>query len=97
MLKDVVLYLVSIHQYLPRCRQRKSPSGEKMIFKASHRASAEPFLKVKSLHIRAFLMPKFTVARLTVCAKMLENADIACIFRCFVIRCPFGYMVEINR
>ncbi len=68
-----------------------------MIFKASHRASAEPFLKVKSLHIRAFLMPKYTVARLTVCAKMLENADIACFLRCFVIRCPFGYMVGINR
>ena len=68
-----------------------------MIFKASHRASAEPFLKVKSLHIRAFLMPKYTVARLTVCAKMLENADIACFLRCFVIRCPFGYRVGINR
>lgn len=42
-------------------------------------------------------MPKFTVARLTVCAKMLENADIACFLRCFVIRCPFGYMVGIDR
>lgn len=68
-----------------------------MIFKASHRAGAEPFLKVKSLHIMAFLMLKFTVVRFTVCAKMLENADIACILRCFVIHCPFGYMVEINR
>lgn len=68
-----------------------------MIFKASHRAGANHFLKAKSLHIRVFLMPKFTVARLTVCAKMLENADIACFLRCFVIRCPFGYMVGINR
>lgn len=68
-----------------------------MIFKASHRAGAKPFLKAKSLHIRVFLMPKFTVPRLTVCTKMLENADIACIFRRFVIRCPFGYMVGINR
>lgn len=42
-------------------------------------------------------MLKFTVARLTVCAKMLENADIACILRCFVIRRPFGYMVGSNR
>lgn len=86
-----------IPQYLPRCRQRKSPSGEKMIFKASHRASAEPFLKVKSLHIRAFLMPKFTVAYFAIHAKIPENADIACILRCFVIRHPFGYMVGNNR
>ena len=28
---------------------------------------------------------------------MLENADIACFLRCFVTRCPFGYMVGINR
>ena len=28
---------------------------------------------------------------------MPENADIACILRCFVICCPFGYMVGINR
>lgn len=42
-------------------------------------------------------MPKFTVASLTVCAKMLENADIACFLCYFVIRCPFGYMVGINR
>lgn len=68
-----------------------------MIFKASHRAGAEPFLKVKSLHIRAFLMPKFTVARFAIHAKMPENADIACILRCFVICRPFVYMVEINR
>lgn len=68
-----------------------------MIFKGSHRAGAKPFLKAKSLHIRVFLMLKFTVARLTVCAKMLENADIACILRCFVIRRPFGYMVGSNR
>ena len=68
-----------------------------MIFKASHRASAEPFLKVKSLHIRAFLMPKFTVAYFAIHAKIPENADIACFLRCFVIRCPFGYMVGINR
>ena len=68
-----------------------------MIFKASHRASAEPFLKAKSLHIKAFLMPKFTVAHSAVHAKMPENADIACFLRCFVIRCPFGYMVGINR
>lgn len=68
-----------------------------MIFKASHRAGAEPFLKAKSLHIRALLMPKFTVAYSEIRAKMLENADIACILRCFVIRCPFGYMVGINR
>lgn len=68
-----------------------------MIFKASHRAGAKPFLEAKSLHIRVFLMPKFTVASLTVCAKMLENADIACFLRYFVIRCPFGYMVGINR
>lgn len=68
-----------------------------MIFKASHRAGAEPFLKAKSLHIRAFLMLKFTVAYSASRAKMLENADIACILRCFVIRRPFGYMVGINR
>lgn len=42
-------------------------------------------------------MPKFTVAYSASRAKMLENADIACILRCFVIRCPFGYMVGINR
>ncbi len=68
-----------------------------MIFKASHRAGAKPFLKAKSLHIRAFFMPNFTVARFGVYAKMLENADIACILRCFVICRPFGYMVGINR
>lgn len=68
-----------------------------MIFKASHRAGAEPFLKAKSLHIRALLMPKFTVAYFVIHAKIPENADIACILRCFVIRRPFGYMVEINR
>lgn len=68
-----------------------------MIFKASHRAGAKPFLKAKSLHIRAFLMSKFTVAYFAIHAKIPENADIACIFRCFVIRCPFGYMVGINR
>ena len=90
-------FALFIPQYLPRCSQRKSPDGGKMIFKASHRAGAEPFLKTKSLHIRAFLMSKFTVARFGVYAKMPENADIACILRCFVIRRPFGYMVEINR
>lgn len=42
-------------------------------------------------------MPKFTVAYSASRAKMLENADIACILRCFVIRRPFGYMVGINR
>lgn len=68
-----------------------------MIFKASHRAGAKPFLEAKSLHICAFLMLKFTVSRLAICAKMPENADIACILRCFVIRRPFGYMVGINR
>lgn len=68
-----------------------------MIFKASHRADAKPFLEAKSLHISAFLMLKFTVSRFAICAKMPENADIACILRCFVIRCPFGYMVGINR
>lgn len=36
--------------------EEKSPGGWKMIFKASHRAGAEPFLKTKSLHIRAFLI-----------------------------------------
>ena len=68
-----------------------------MIFKASHRAGAKPFLKAKSLHIRAFLMSKFTVAYFAIHAKIPENADIACFLRCFVIRCPFGYMVGINR
>lgn len=42
-------------------------------------------------------MSKFTVAYFAIHAKIPENADIACIFRCFVIRCPFGYMVGINR
>ena len=68
-----------------------------MTFKASHRAGAEPFLKAKSLHIRAFLMPKFTVTYSAIRAKMPENADIACILRCFVICHPFGYMVGNNR
>ena len=68
-----------------------------MIFKASHRAGAKPFLKAKSLHIKAFFMPKFTVTYSASRAKMLENADIACFLRCFVTRCPFGYMVGINR
>lgn len=68
-----------------------------MIFKASHRAGAKPFLEAKSLHICAFLMLKFTVSRFAICAKMPENADIACILRRFVICRPFGYMVEINR
>ena len=68
-----------------------------MIFKASHRAGAEPFLKVKSLHIMAFLMLKFTVAYFAIHAKIPKNADIACILRCFVIRRPFGYVVGINR
>lgn len=68
-----------------------------MIFKASHRAGANPFLKAKNLYIRAFLMSKFTVAYSASRAKMPENADIACILRCFVICRPFGYMVEINR
>lgn len=36
--------------------EEKSPGGWKMIFKASHRAGAESFLKTKSLHIRAFLI-----------------------------------------
>lgn len=42
-------------------------------------------------------MSKFTVAYFAIHAKMLENADIACFLRCFVIRCPFGYIVGINR
>lgn len=42
-------------------------------------------------------MSKFTVAYSASRAKMPENADIACILRCFVICRPFGYMVEINR
>ena len=42
-------------------------------------------------------MSKFTVAYFAIHAKIPENADIACFLRCFVIRCPFGYMVEINR
>ena len=41
-------------------------------------------------------MLKFTVSRFAICAKMPENADIACILRCFVIRRPFGYMVGIK-
>lgn len=49
--------------------KEKAPRRRELIFKASHRADAEPFLKVKSLHIRAFLMSKFTVAYFAIHAK----------------------------
>ena len=76
--------------------KEKAPAVEND-FQGFAQSRCEAFLKSEKSAYKSIFDAEIYSSRLTVCAKMLENADIACFLRCFVICRPFGYMVEINR